>query len=444
MQPQDHPDQTATNHSEKRDWLRRLEQESWQSELVISGVAIYGSLQLNDSVSGLVGWSIDFFSTSSHQFLYLFFIYLFVGTTALTWCFVLHFILRALWVGLVGLNSVFPQGINLDTTSYPRDFMERIKQEFPSNNEDNIHRLDDFCSTIFAVCALTVMIFLAINTDVVLLLGLHYLLSQLMSPGAVEWILTGILIFVTASSVAQMILKSKWIQKNSSLAKWYYPLYHLSSRMLLHVFYRPITRLSFTFATNLKWSSYLLGLFLFVLIIMFSGTLKLAQSQALMLASPSLFEGKFSREDRLVPDHYEDQRSAQHGRILSVLIPGMLIKDPFLKVFVPVMGHESMTIDSVCGQWKHNDALSEAANKQERRKFTLECYGQYHRFYLNDSLYTPKIRFFDHPNEHEPGILTYLPLAHLPAGEHVLRVEKVSPQANGVSRKMIVPFIKAQ
>ena len=68
---------------------------------------------------------------------------------------------------MVGLNSVFPNGINAEGGQWPRYFIEKLKQDVSFDN-DIIRSLDDLCSMVFALCANFVLIFLVININVIL------------------------------------------------------------------------------------------------------------------------------------------------------------------------------------------------------------------------------------------------------------------------------------
>lgn len=434
----------SPQQEEKKGWLRRLEQESWQSELIISGIAIYGSGQLPDFIDGLAGWSVGYSTPGISWVVYAIFIYLYVGVYALLLSFVFHFILRAIWVGLVGLNSVFPKGINPGSTTFPAYFMRQLGEEFSGDNEQNIHRLDDFCSLIFAIGALAAMTFLAINVDLLILLGLRELLTLFLPANIVSAI--GITIggiFLLLSLFTTFVNGFKTLQKLPQVEKWHYAVNQFNSRVMLNIFYRPINRLSYTFSTNLKLGSYTLGLMVFFSIIMVMAAYRLINSPALFLADSTWLNREYSRTDRLQPPQYENLRTPG-SRIHSLLIPADVIKDPFMRVFVPILPNESATIDSLCGEWKDKASLSSDENRNARRAFVLSCYEKYHRFYIDDSLYQVKLKFFDHPNAKEEGVITYLPIGPLAVGEHVLKVEKLTPDGQNAARIMQAPFWKGE
>ncbi|MCB9339829.1 MAG: hypothetical protein H6577_17020 [Lewinellaceae bacterium] len=95
------------------------------------GVAIFGSLQLPGLLERIGEFAMTFFSLENFTMLYLFFNYAFIAVYVIIIGFVLHFVLRALWIGLIGLNSVFPEGINVEGGYYPRHFMEKNRPGFP-------------------------------------------------------------------------------------------------------------------------------------------------------------------------------------------------------------------------------------------------------------------------------------------------------------------------
>lgn len=61
--------------------------------------------------------------------------------------FVIHF-LRAYWIGLVGLNSVFPD-YSIEDSVYSKIYTEKILSILPKL-EDSIKKVDELCSVIFS------------------------------------------------------------------------------------------------------------------------------------------------------------------------------------------------------------------------------------------------------------------------------------------------------
>jgi len=143
---------SKTTSKKKPKWLKILETQSWQAELVISGMAIFGTLQLPALVDNLVNFSLYYFSTDYMDILYFVFIYLYFACLILIISFITHLVLRSLWIGLLGLNSIYPDGVNKDFKMYGKDYMEKWMEDFPSLDDYN-KRLDRTCSSIFAGAA---------------------------------------------------------------------------------------------------------------------------------------------------------------------------------------------------------------------------------------------------------------------------------------------------
>lgn len=135
-------------NKEKPTWLQILEAESWQAEMLVSGVAIYGSLLLPDLIRQLIDKALLWLPEGALNICYFIFWYLTICASLLIVAFNLHFVLRALWIGMIGLVSVFPNGINRDTDYHSEHFLQQLWEEFPDVNDFN-RRLDDFCSLIF-------------------------------------------------------------------------------------------------------------------------------------------------------------------------------------------------------------------------------------------------------------------------------------------------------
>ena len=97
--------ENGSKKTKKPKWMRVLEKQSWQAELVISGVAIFGSLQLPSALQDFIDFCIYYVSDEMMGLVYIFILYLGLIIPVLIINFILHFILRALWIGMLGLSN---------------------------------------------------------------------------------------------------------------------------------------------------------------------------------------------------------------------------------------------------------------------------------------------------------------------------------------------------
>src|SRR5690349_17536070 len=84
---------------------------TWELELLISGAVLFALFQIPSLLNGLFAHLEPHATTAIMAVLLLVQIYVKAIVYALIAAFVVHLIARAYWVGLVGLHSVFPNGV---------------------------------------------------------------------------------------------------------------------------------------------------------------------------------------------------------------------------------------------------------------------------------------------------------------------------------------------
>ncbi|MEE9407093.1 MAG: hypothetical protein V3V28_03350 [Polaribacter sp.] len=157
------------------DWLQRLKNESWEAELLVSAIAIFGTFQLFKVINWTTNWFIDILTPN--QYIYAYFIVFFglIAISTLVAMFIIHFFLRAYWIGLVGLNSVFSD-YSIEDSAYSKIYTEKILSILPKLT-DSIQKVDKLCSVIFSVA----FTFLLMFGYIALLASIYLLLFNLLS-----------------------------------------------------------------------------------------------------------------------------------------------------------------------------------------------------------------------------------------------------------------------
>lgn len=121
---------------EKKDgsnWLKDLARQSWKSELLLSGFCIFSVL--NFPCAFLYFQDVAEYNLSSDMLDIMAMLksYIWLGWIVLLFNFIFHFVLRASWVGVVGLSSVFPDGIKYDSLpNYSERGKEEVRKRLPS------------------------------------------------------------------------------------------------------------------------------------------------------------------------------------------------------------------------------------------------------------------------------------------------------------------------
>ncbi len=103
--------QTEENKNPKKkqlkEWLEQLQQESWQLELVISGVLLFGVWEARS----LIGFLTDFFEVHSVNYYINIISLFFVNGLGISWTILffnllIHIFSRGLWIGAIGLRYI--------------------------------------------------------------------------------------------------------------------------------------------------------------------------------------------------------------------------------------------------------------------------------------------------------------------------------------------------
>ena len=148
----------------RSDALERLRDRTDELELIISSLTIF-------ALFSLPGWLFDSYSGVYTHLSTALAIAGTVGVALLTGvcyglaaCFVVHLMVRAYWVGLIGLRTVFPAGINWSKTP---GIGPLTKQHHRTNLPDLdtvISRTDRLASSLFAVISLLTLSMLWFGT----------------------------------------------------------------------------------------------------------------------------------------------------------------------------------------------------------------------------------------------------------------------------------------
>ena len=223
------------------EWLEKLQQESWQLELIISGFALYGVYNAKSLLIDIdfwkatheTPWILKFVDGIPETGWKIFFINLLV-----------HVILRALWIGAIGLRYVSSE-INYDRlnySSYLTDYLRRKVGDY----DDFIERLEKLCSVLFSY---TFLLFLmAVSFSLLMawsflpyaFLDLDNMMDNLGVAAIIGiWLmlfwLFGLVVlidFVTGGRLKKI--------KNDTFTRIYFYIFQFYSILSLSIFYRPL------------------------------------------------------------------------------------------------------------------------------------------------------------------------------------------------------------
>ncbi|NRA48005.1 MAG: hypothetical protein HRU12_02635, partial [Phaeodactylibacter sp.] len=203
-------------------WLVRVQEQSWEPEILISSIVLFGLFQVPALLERLqhflTHYSLEIFSwgTADETMLTL----LKVANIWLIAGFMVHLLLRSIWVALVGLSYVYKDGIKVEQLK----FKEKFNQALFKNRtyESNIIRLEEICSTSFAISFLLFMCilgaFFLLSIVALALAFAHELFPDFRNYGWIDPFLMGVVLIYLIDFLTLGLLK-----RIPYLSNIYYP-----------------------------------------------------------------------------------------------------------------------------------------------------------------------------------------------------------------------------
>jgi hypothetical protein len=401
----------------------------WELELLISGAVVFSLLQMPGYVDGWFNGLAPHLAEGSHFGAFMLYTYVKLILYTLIACFVLHLTMRAYWVGLIGLETVYPQGVRWDNSSYG-PVMTEVYREKMGRLQPRIDAADRFCSILFPLAFTVVMLFFFSVAILALAGGLAFGISKLVFQGEhFREVLIGIF------AVAMLVPLGTWMLdrvygprvgrggaghrflRRASLAAYYVNAMPIYGTTFMTLFSN--MRKGARYPAMYALLALLFGVFMVKDVFLARGVI--ASGDHLYLPDA---EGAFG----IRPGFYESQRHEDdiYDRLPS--IQSDVVRDPYLKLFIPYapMRHGEAFAQQCPGlrPLSRGGVRMDVADPPDSAavRAVLDCWTRLQPVALNGRPIRPEFRFYTHPNSGIRGILAYIPVEGLPRGENVLTV----------------------
>lgn len=401
-----------------KNWLQKLKEESWQAELLVSTISVFGAFQM----FSLIDWStnkfIDLLNPNQYQIGYLIVFFGLVAVSILVSMFVIHFFLRAYWVGLVGLNSVFPD-YSIEYSAYSKIYTEKILSILPKL-KDSIQKVDELCSVIFSAA----FTFLLSYAYIALSASIYLLIFNLLSDYVPSNLLLIPLYLLVLGLLVQMLVgilsNLKPFKGKRKLQILNFKIVRLFSVLAYGPLHKSIMQVFMIFGSNFKKKKhiiYLLILFIFL----------------------GVFVSVFNMDDTNIPylinrdsyfdvtksyPHYYKSENGSNNFLLNPEIDSDKIESNHLKLFIPIFSHEKKMRNNICDSITSNKFM-EPESRKKRRKQLMNCYHKYNLVYINEEERKVDLLRINHPITNQFGVICYIDISTLKVGLNKLTVRKV-------------------
>ena len=423
-------------------WLDKLQQESWQLELIISGFSIYGLSQVFEPLK----IALSGFENQKNIVVLIASMIALISCYILMFTLLIHVILRGLWIGALGLRYISGD-IDYKKLNYRPKFDRYLRKKIGSFDK-YISRLEDYCSVLFAISFLLIFYILSIFLIIGALAAIGYfLVSDEVYTGKLPKIIGGILMaFILIGVLLTFIdfVTQGFLKKKKWLAIIYFPFYWVFSYLTLSVLYRPLV---YNFLDN-KFGK---RLSLILIPIYF---LVIAASSYNYNRSNYLSSGDASNLYRANILNYDENITEKGMFIRNASIPSKIITTHYLPVFIEyndnvenaifnfniglkpdddIRGFKSGIVFNNYDSDKNIDSL-----KTEYMKTLSKIYS----FKIDSLDYkNPDFLFTKHLNKQD-GFETVLPLKKLKQGKHLLSVYRSYKKDSVIMKTTIItlPF----
>ncbi len=417
---------------------RRMHERSGEIELLISGALLFSLIQVPSYLSAVVDGLIPRLNES--QFMIVFFTSFYVKLMVMTLIasFGLHLVARAYWVGLIGLDSVYPEGVDWSRIKYGPWAKEVYRERLPALPR-MARRADDFGSTIFSFAFWIIVLFAFSIVAGGAAGGIWFALRATVLPGLSGNAFFGaVLVIAMIPTIAIGIDKvlaerghptgriSRAVQRTLSVA------YHASGGPL----FMPI---QFTLFSRVP-KKIIWPLFLSVFIALMFGILTTEFTRLGTVAvSSSEFTPLRGGPRSMRAAHFADTREPNNT---APYIQSDIVRDPYVKLTIPLValrmndqigqacpGLEPPGRAGLTGGPERTDPVD-----AQYEAALLSCLGRIWTVQLNGTQLALEWDLVWSGGVTLQSVVAYLPTADLERGAHVLEITEI-PRRGGTAEE---------
>ena len=415
---------------EQQEKLRELTAQSWNLELVISGAALFAVLQLPD----LLDQAFDYFrynlmsQTEGMQGLLPTMAYMMMKATCyvLFAAFLANFVMRAFWVGLVGLLAVYPSGIHYDRIPFSTPYAQQRMSEELGPLDLYILRLDRRCNIVFAVAFLFVFFLIIVAFAYLIILVVYSIVKPLVSVESWQVIKLIAYGLFAVYMVASLVLTLPKVRAHPTGVK----LHHQFTSLVKIMFWgmqKPSSFILNTFYSHLPYQKILraaaimMGVFFVVVVVEFTVDLARVNGRKQPLNQRHLYS---SRLDSLFinPTAYDNLR-ADDAYVDGASIQADVIREPFIRLYIAYPKALDTLLTKVATEPVWDDALPRAETRRLSALWSSQQVNRLLRIEVNDSLYSqPSLLFTQLGERKQKGWQTVLLPTNLKPGQNTVRL----------------------
>ena len=402
--------------------LPRHTTPTWEVELLISGVAVFAMLQLPGWLDGRQFALLPRLGADWAEPATLIYIYAKSAAIILAMTFALHLLLRAHWIAVVGMHSIYPDGVRWDRLRMG-PIQRGIERRRASSPGETIERADNRATTVFAIGVMLATVLLSIS----LILFVGYALGiAVMRQSGIDFDPANLFVAIAMLVVFPFVLSSaidRWFGDRLAPNGWF-------ARMLAAVmsFYSRIGMGRWSGPMRLIASHEGERGLLLVTILVFSVAVTSSIYGMKFLQHPertgdyAAFPAFADGSRTIDASHYDDQRDAAHDAP-TAYIQSSVVAGPYIRLTVPYDPRRDPAAMRGCAIHAGTDGAKAAAR--------LDCLQSLHAVALDGKpLANLQYEAGSDARTDRPALVAMIDVRALPPGRHELQVAR-PPKSDG-------------
>lgn len=393
---------------------------TWDMELLLSGATVFALFQGAQAMMAGGAYLLPRLQGDVLMLCSMLFTYGYGGLILLALTFALHLAIRAYWVALIGMNSVFPNGIKLEALKAGPLTKSVLLQRVRSMPE-NIERADNGATMVFGIGVSIAMVLVPVSLVVTLMFAVAALLAWLSGlPAHADWIMLGLMALLFLPYMASSAVdKARGDRlRPGSLA------YRMTHACL--VFYariglsRASNPLVTVFSSNIGERRGQAIIFTVMMVVMLSSL------AGLVLSRKDLGLGSFAE----FPDPRRGMGSSVEGRSYAnsqepdwspatPYLPDLVVRGAYARLVVPYSPNFNGHLMKACPSSSESKST---ADERARRDVLLDCFSGQITVSLDGKPLALRPDWYTEPARDLRGLLYMVPVQDLADGRHELSV----------------------
>lgn len=415
---------------------------TWDMELLLSGATVFALFQIAQAMMEGGAYLLPRLQGDLLLLGGMLFTYGYGGIILLALTFALHLVIRAYWVALVGMNSVYPAGIKVDSLNAGPIAKEILARRWQSLDA-SIERADNTATIVFGIGVSIVLVLVPVSLTVTLMFGLAGLVAWLADlPGYTPMLLLGLmaLMFVPYYVAVMLDTKRGGLLIPGTRA-------HRLCRVLLLAYSkvgmsRAANPLVTIFTSNIGERRGQ-GIVMVVMLVAM-----LSSIAGLSLSRKDLGVGAFGA----FPDPQRGMSSSVEGRNYASTqepgwspaapyLPDMVVRGDYARLVVPHMPTFNGHVFDGC---RSSGEREKAGEERQRRDQMLECVNRAIQVRLDGQVVVLLPEWYTEPSRDLRGLLYMVPVRGLADGRHDISVltapRKAPADDEDPEQPFIIPF----